>query len=155
MIAPPNSVAERVIPLQINTRYVGDVAVQGKQDSTYVYATGSPVSSGLQDGLYIGKVALTKSDFDQEMPDFFEERGDPNAEQHIIESIIQNYPLWFKTPKETREWEINYSDKWQITVSYLHFADLEQVKEEVFEWMREEGVDPETHEFIWEEVGEQ
>lgn len=75
--------------------------------------------------------------------------GDPEAEEEIAKIIIDDYPLFYQTPKKTDSWQADYSQKLEITISFQASANLETVQQEVFAWMKSEGVDPQSHTLKW------
>ena len=78
--------------------------------------------------------------------------GDPEAEEEIAKAILDNYPLFYQTPKKTDSWQADYSQKQELTVTYLALENLEVIQQEVFDWMESEGVDPQTHNFKWQPI---
>ncbi len=75
--------------------------------------------------------------------------GDPEAEEEIAKIILDDYPLFYQTPKKTDSWQADYSQKLEITVSYQASANRETVQQEVFAWMKLEGIDPQSHTLKW------
>jgi len=81
--------------------------------------------------------------------------GDPEAEKEIAKTVLENYPLFYQTPKETAFWQANYSQKLEITVTYQTSSiSLETAQQEVFAWLKSEGVDPQTHSFKWQPINQ-
>lgn len=78
--------------------------------------------------------------------------GDPQAEEEVAKTILENYPLFYQTPKKTALWQADYSQKQELTVTYQASESLEAIQKEVFAWMESEGVDPQTHNFKWQPV---
>lgn len=74
------------------------------------------------------------------------------AEEEMAKQVAEDYPLFYKTPKRKENWAAFYTDELQLTVQYLENADLAAVKEEVFAWMEEEGISPDTHTLQWQEI---
>ncbi len=88
---------------------------------------------------------------------FLEEEGglgDPEAEENLARAVFEDYPLFYLTPKITDSWQADYSQKKELTVFYQPSLGLEVVQAEVFAWMEEEGVDPETHSFKWQPISQ-
>ncbi len=80
------------------------------------------------------------------------ERGNPQTEEEMTKQLAEDYPLFYKTPKREENWAAFYTDELELTIQYLDSADLSAVKEEVFQWVEKEGVDPDTHTLQWQEV---
>jgi hypothetical protein len=81
--------------------------------------------------------------------------GDPKAEEEIAKIVLEGYPLFYQTPKETAFWQADYSQKLEITVTYQASSiGLETVQQEVFAWLKSEGIDPQTHSFKWQPINQ-
>ena len=76
-------------------------------------------------------------------------KGNPAAYQELVEDKSTDYPLLYQTPKETEYWIAAYLETKKLIVIYRSTITLSQTKEEVFAWMEEEGVDPQSHQFVW------
>jgi len=76
-------------------------------------------------------------------------KGNPAAYQELVEDKSADYPLLYQTPKETDNWIAAYLEARKLIVIYRPEMTLPQVKEEIFAWMKEEGVDPQSHQFVW------
>ena len=76
-------------------------------------------------------------------------KGDPAAYQELVEDKSADYPLLYQTPKETEYWIAAYLEAKKLIVIYRPAITLSQAKEEVFAWMEEEGVDSQSHQFVW------
>ncbi len=81
--------------------------------------------------------------------------GDPKAEEEIAKTVLENYPLFYQTPKTTDSWQADYSQKKELTVFYRPSKGLETIQQEVFTWMESEGIDPQTHNFKWQPVSQE
>lgn len=77
-------------------------------------------------------------------------RGDPNAYQETVEEITSKYPLFNQTPKKTENWIADYLAPHKLIVLYNPEIDIQTIKNEVFIWMEDQDVDPQTHQIIWQ-----
>lgn len=80
--------------------------------------------------------------------------GDPKAEEEIAKIVLEDYPLFYQTPKTTDSWQADYSQKGELTIFYQSSKNRETIQQEVFAWMESEGVDPQTHNFKWQPVSQ-
>ena len=78
-------------------------------------------------------------------------KGDPNALEEMTKKLYQNYPLYDLTPHRTPIWVADYAAPKKLTVFYKTGKNLPLIQEEVFNWIRENKIDPKTHLYIWEE----
>ena len=75
--------------------------------------------------------------------------GDPEAEEEIARMVLDEYPLFYQTPKKTPLWQADYGQKLEIMVIYQNSANLEIIQQEVFDWLETEEIDPQSHTFKW------
>ncbi len=62
------------------------------------------------------------------------------------ERINKYYPLFDVTPHTTADYSINYTGRLTLEVQVKNKTkDLEEIKKEVTDWIRSNGVDPATH----------
>jgi len=80
-----------------------------------------------------------------------EGKGDPDADENMAKEILENYPLFDKTPHQDKNWTADYLKPQKLIIVYKKGTNLSLIKEEVFNWIRENDVDPETHIYVWEE----
>jgi len=78
-------------------------------------------------------------------------KGDPEAEKLMTQEVLENYPLFKETPHREKNWTADYLEPKKLIVTYQKGTDISFIQEEVFSWMEKEGVDPDTHTFIWKE----
>jgi len=78
-------------------------------------------------------------------------RGNPEAFKETSQEILEKYPLFNQTPKETKDWVADYLAPRKLIVIYNPDREIQTIKNEVFIWMEDEGVNPQTHEFVWQE----
>jgi hypothetical protein len=75
-------------------------------------------------------------------------KGDPDAIKQMGEAIQQGYPLFSFTPHRETNWTLDYVDALHLVVT-VKGTITEAVKTEVLSWIREQGVDPATHQLDW------
>jgi len=78
-------------------------------------------------------------------------KGSPDALEKLDEKTYQDYPLYSLTPYRTLSWVTDYAAPKKLLVIYKKGERLSLIQEEVFSWIRENSVDPETHIYVWEE----
>lgn len=64
--------------------------------------------------------------------------------------IKEFYPLFNDIPYEGTDFNIDYTDKLTLLVQIKN-PDRERVEKEVFDWIKRHGVDPATHQIIYED----
>lgn len=75
-------------------------------------------------------------------------QGDPNAFQKLEEATVTGYPLFPKTPYRTTNWTLDYVDALHLVVT-VKGPVTEAIKTEVLNWIKDQGVDPATHQIDW------
>jgi len=80
-----------------------------------------------------------------------EGKGDPDADKNMAKETLENYPLFDKTPHQDKNWIADYLEPQKLIIVYRKGINLNLIKEEVFNWIRENNVDPKTHIYVWEE----
>jgi len=85
-----------------------------------------------------------------EIPESLEKtgQGDPNAFQKLEEKTTKGYPLFPKTPHREKNWTLDYVDAMHLVVT-VKGTITETIKAEVLTWIRNQGVDPDTHKIDW------
>jgi len=78
-------------------------------------------------------------------------KGSPDALEDLDKRTYQDYPLYSLTPHRTLIWVTDYAAPKKLLVIYKKGELLSSIQEEVFSWIRENNVDPETHIYVWEE----
>lgn len=76
------------------------------------------------------------------------EIGDPEAVEKIAKSVLERYPLIKYVPFENENFYLNYSDPLVLSVK-IKSGDKTDIKWQVYEWLKEKGVDPDSHEIEW------
>jgi len=76
------------------------------------------------------------------------ERGDPKAREEIIKETLDKYPLIAQLPYETEECIINYSAPLTLVVK-IKKGDRSKIKWAIFDWLKENQVDPDSHKIEW------
>lgn len=75
----------------------------------------------------------------------------PLQETEIIEreqqEVLEEHPLINFLPLENQYYQLTYSGPMQLTV-FLKQSTREEALEKIKEWLRNKGVDPDTHEII-------
>lgn len=74
-------------------------------------------------------------------------RGEYNFRETIDNEILQAYPLFNYIPFKAEIWSIDYTNKMELTVKLKQ--DTPEIRQEVFNWITDHGVDPQTHKIIW------
>lgn len=79
----------------------------------------------------------------------FKTRGKTEEEivEEELEVIEKKYPLFNKLPYTAENFRISYKEGFCLEVIYK--GDLEKVKKEVFEWIKNHGVEPTSHRYEW------
>jgi len=72
-------------------------------------------------------------------------RGDPLEKLTI--DLSQEFPLLDFTPYQEIDFSLEYAGPRFLKVTLKQ--DTPQIKEKVFNWIKEKGVDPQTHEIKW------
>lgn len=75
-------------------------------------------------------------------------KGDPDAIKQMEESIQQGYPLFRYTPHRETNWTLDYVDALHLVVT-VKGTVTEAIKTEVLNWIKDQGVDPATHQIDW------
>lgn len=71
------------------------------------------------------------------------------TKEEFMEEVLRNYPLSPYLPYPDENISIRYTDILKLEIAKKEpFTDQE--KEEVLQWIKNQGVDPETHQIIWE-----
>lgn len=85
-----------------------------------------------------------------ETPTVFEQtgQGDPNAFQELEKVTVTGYPLFPKTPHRETNWTLDYVDALHLAVT-VKGTITEAIKTEVLKWIKDQGVDPATHQIDW------
>jgi hypothetical protein len=78
------------------------------------------------------------------------ELGDPEAVEKIAKSVLERYPLIKYVPFENENFYLNYSAPLVLSVK-IKSGDKTDIKWQVYEWLKEKGVDPDSHEIKWVE----
>lgn len=76
------------------------------------------------------------------------ELGDPKIVREMSEVMSKNFPLIKHVPYSNGEFAINYLAPLKLGVK-IKTKDKESVKENVLEWIKSKGVNPDTHEIVW------
>jgi len=76
------------------------------------------------------------------------ELGDPDAVQKIAESVLERYPLVKYVPFENDSFSLDYTAPLTLSVR-IKSGDKTSVKWQVYEWLKEKGVDPDSHDINW------
>lgn len=77
------------------------------------------------------------------------EKGSPQAREEIIKEIIQEYPLIRYLPYENDLFSLTYIAPLTLEVT-PKIKNQEKVREAVFSWIKEKGIDPKTHQIRWQ-----
>ncbi|MBP8591038.1 Ig-like domain-containing protein [Candidatus Shapirobacteria bacterium] len=76
---------------------------------------------------------------------------DSKIAEDMDQYIKENYPLLGVTPKKTANWTADYLSKKKLIITYKKGLYPETIRQEVFAWIKSFGLDPNSHEYIWEE----
>ena len=76
------------------------------------------------------------------------ELGDPDAVEKIAKSVIERYPLVKYVPFENEYFSLNYSAPLVLSVK-IKSGDKTDIKWQVYEWLKDKGVDPDSHQIEW------
>ncbi len=82
-------------------------------------------------------------------PSAHQELGDPETVRSIAETMSKNFPLIKYVPYENEEFALNYLAPLKLGVK-IKIDDKEAVKEKVRVWIKDKGVDPASHEIVWQ-----
>lgn len=74
-----------------------------------------------------------------------EEKG--TAQEEILESLREDFPLVDHVPYRTEEFIIDYIEPFHLKV-FLK-KDSPNIREKVLDWIEAKGVDPESHQIDW------
>lgn len=77
-----------------------------------------------------------------------QEEGVGESPEEIIQSLRKKFPLYDWAPYTSENFSVRYVDKFQLEVSLKE--NTPEARQEVLDWIRSKGVDPETHEIDWE-----
>jgi hypothetical protein len=76
------------------------------------------------------------------------EIGDPEAVEKIAKSVLERYPLVKYVPFENDNFALDYSAPLILSVK-IKSGDKTDIKWQVYEWLKEKGVDPDSHQIEW------
>ncbi len=76
------------------------------------------------------------------------ERGNPNAQKEIIERTVEQYPLIRYVPYDGENFYLDYLGPLKLGVK-IRRGELSEVKWQVYDWLRDKGVEPDSHEIVW------
>lgn len=72
------------------------------------------------------------------------------SKEEFMKEILINFPLSPYLPYPDQNISIRYTDQLELEISKEgEFNDQE--KEEILQWISDQGVDPDTHQIIWDE----
>lgn len=75
-------------------------------------------------------------------------KGDPNALQRLEDETVKDYPLFPNTPHRETNWTLDYVGAMHLEVT-VKGTVTEAIKTEVLTWIKDQGVDPATHQIDW------
>lgn len=67
----------------------------------------------------------------------------------ILESLKERFPLIEFLPYETERFSIDYIAPFHLQVKIKNTEQVEEIKLEVINWIREKGINPKTHQIDW------
>ncbi len=73
--------------------------------------------------------------------------GDPNFYNEIQKEVSDKYPLLKFIPFESKNWWITYRGPLQLKVALKR--DTTEIRQEVLDWIKSKGVNPDTHKIEW------
>jgi len=83
-------------------------------------------------------------------PTIVEMKGDPNFREKMDSEILSAYPLFNVISKADFNqliWTMYYSGDHELTVALKQ--DTPEIRQEVLDWITDNGVDPKSHKIIW------
>jgi hypothetical protein len=75
-------------------------------------------------------------------------KGDPNYYNYLQQVATDNFPLIDSMPHAEATWSIDYLGPLHLEV-IVKDKNVEKVKEEVLAWIKNQEVDPTTHQIDW------
>lgn len=69
--------------------------------------------------------------------------------QELVEYLRESFPLYDHLPYTSEKFYLKYKKPFHLKAVLKE--DTPEAREEVLNWIRSKGVDPETHEIDWEE----
>lgn len=73
--------------------------------------------------------------------------GDPNFYNEIQKETADKYPLLKYIPFETKNWWVTYRGPLLLKVGLR--KDTAEIRQEVLDWIKSKGVNPDTHKIEW------
>ncbi|MFH1561132.1 MAG: Ig-like domain-containing protein [Patescibacteria group bacterium] len=76
------------------------------------------------------------------------EIGDPEIPKEVAQQVGRDYPLIAFVPYETANFVLTYTGPNKLGVK-IKSGDKQDIKWQVYDWLKEKGVDPDSHQIEW------